>query len=166
MTREFVSYGPFEIPFETNHRGAKHIGKDDGRDFFAEYEDLGGARGCCLFAIRNGGGLRAAYVGKACRSFRQEVFAVDKLQKLNTAVHTWTHGTPVVLFAVAPPRASDELITEVERFLIQSAKRVWPELLNIHHSGDPNWAIRGVTVTHVGQRSDSALAMARMLRLD
>lgn len=164
MTKEFISAGPYEIPVEKNAKGTKLVTRDLAREFFEFDEGLGRGRGCYIFAIRNRG-LRAVYVGKATKSFQQEVFTADKLQKLNEALHAWTHGTPVVYFIVAPARLSADTIAETERYLIQIAKRAWPDMLNIHHSGAPDWEIRGVTSSHPGTKSDAAADLISMLKL-
>ncbi|MCC6623562.1 MAG: hypothetical protein IT385_20045 [Deltaproteobacteria bacterium] len=166
MTRELNVFGPYEIPYETNDRSAKYVSADDGRQFFDDNPDLATGRGCYLFAIRTRG-LRAVYVGKATRDFRREVFTADKLQKLNSALHAWPRGTPVALFVVTPPRVhSPALISDVERYLIRSAKRAWPDLLNIHHVGENDWEIRGVTAAHKGTPSEAAQALTRLLKLE
>lgn len=164
MAREFLTYGPYEIPFEINSKGTKLVTRDLAKEFFEGDEALGKARGCYIFAIRNRG-LRAVYVGKATKGFVREAFTADKLQKLNEALHAWTHGTPVVYFLVAPPRLSSATISEAERYLIQVAKRAWPDLLNIHHSGAPTWEIRGVTSSHRGTKSSAASDIVSMLKL-
>jgi hypothetical protein len=123
-------------------------------------------RGCYLFAVRNRG-LRAAYVGKATQGFGQEAFTPDKLQKYNTALHEWPHGTPVLLFVMTPQRVySAALIGDVEKYLIRSAKRAWPDLLNVHHAGADDWDIAGVTAPHAGRRSQAESELARLLRFE
>lgn len=158
--------GPHEVPHQVNDRGSKHITGEDGRDFFDALDELRDRRGCYLFAIRNRG-LRAAYVGKATKGFGQEVFATDKLQKFNTALHEWPHGTPVLLFVLTPPRVySASLITDVEEYLIRSAKRAWPELLNKQLARDDDWDISGVTAPHAGRRSAPETDLARLLKFE
>jgi hypothetical protein len=162
MTSLFVA-GPLEVGYAVNGHGSKHINREDGREFFEGVEGLAEARGCYVFAIRNRG-LRAAYVGKATKGFGQEVFSADKLQKYNEALHAWPHGTPVLLFAVTPPRVrSAALISDVEECMIRCAKREWPELLNKHHTGPDDWDIPGVTTPHPGRRSEGESALASLL---
>jgi len=157
--------GPYEISFDKNRGKTKRIGKEHGRGFFDEHDALADRRGCYLFGIRTKG-LRAVYVGKATQNFAQEVFAVDKLNKYNDALHEESHGTPVMLFVVTPTRIhSEKLITDVEEYLIRSAKRVWPGLLNKHHAGADDWKISGVTAAHRGRRSASELALMQLLKL-
>jgi hypothetical protein len=158
--------GPFEVGFADNGR-SKLIEAEDGRAFFDENVELADRRGCYVFAVRSGRGLRAAYVGKATRSFEQEVFSADKLQKYNVSLHKWPHGTPVLLFVVTSPRVrSPKLITEVEEHLIREAKRGWPELLNKHHTGPDAWDICGVTAEHRGRRSSAELALLKLLKYE
>lgn len=157
--------GPYEVLCSVNGKRSKHIGKDDGRELWDEYNGLGDERGCYLFGIRTGRAVRAAYVGKATKSFQQEAFTADKLQKYNAALHEWSHGTPVMLFVITPKNIrSAKLITDVEEWLIREAKRAWPDLLNKHHTGADNWQISGVTAPHKGRRSDAELELVRMLR--
>jgi hypothetical protein len=158
--------GPYEVPYDDNERGAKHVTSECGRIFFDVYDGLSERRGCYIFAIRNRG-LRAGYVGKATKGFGQEVFAADKLQKFNTALHEWPHGTPVLLFVLTPPRVhSSALITDVEEYLIRSAKRAWPDVLNKHHTGPDDWEISGVTVPHAGRRSGAEADLVRLLKFE
>ena len=92
---------------------------------------------------------------------------MDKLQKYNTALHTWEHGSPVLLFVLTPPRVrSAKLITDVEEYLIRSTKRVWPDILNKHHTGPDSWDISGVTADHPGRRSAPESALSQLLKLD
>lgn len=58
------------------------------------------------------------------------------------------------------------LITDVEEYLIRSAKRVWPDILNKHHTGSDSWDISGVTAVHPGRRSKSELALNQLLKLE
>jgi hypothetical protein len=159
--------GPFDVECWLNDRGTKRIDATHGREFFEENEWLIRRRGCYVFAIRSGRGLRAAYVGKATKGFGQEVFAVDKLNKYNNALYKWDHGSPVLLFVLTPPSIrSAPLITDVEEYLIRSVKRVWPDILNIHHTGPDSWDISGVTADHAGRRSQAESALAQLLKLD
>jgi hypothetical protein len=163
MTSLEVS-GPHSVPYEKNARSAKQITNANGSAFFAEFEEFAQRRGCYLFAIRSHG-LRATYVGRATAGFGQEVFAADKLVKFNKALHLWPHGTPVLFFVMTPPRiSSPPLIAEVEKYLIRSAKRAWPELLNTHHAGPDNWDIRGVTAPHPGPLSNAEMAFMNILK--
>ena len=159
--------GPYEVRFETNARGTKHIEASHGRAFFEDWDGLAQCCGCYIFAIRSGRGIRAAYVGKATKGFGREVFAVDKLQKYNTALHTWHHGSPVLLFVVMPGRSSSsKVITDVEEYLIRSVKRAWPDILNKHHTGADDWDISGVTADHKGRLSQSEATLSRLLKFD
>ena len=157
--------GPYEVNFWLNDRGTKHIEAEQGREFFEEWEGLAECRGCYIFAIRSGRGIRGAYVGKATKGFAQEVFAVDKLQKYNTALHRWDHGSPVLIFVVMPAGTrSGKVIREVEEYLIRSVKRAWPDILNKHHTGADDWEIAGVTADQPGRQSSSVVALAQLLR--
>jgi len=159
--------GPYEVKFQSNARGTKRIEAADGREFFEEWEGLAGHCGCYIFAIRSGRGIRAAYVGKATKGFGREVFAVDKLQKYNTALNIWDHGSPVLLFVVMPGRStSSKVITDVEEYLIRSVKRACPDILNKHHTGADDWDISGVTADHRGRLSQPEAALSRLLKFD
>jgi hypothetical protein len=158
--------GPYEIAYETNRHGTKHIYANHGREFFEKKNaaHLRSRRGCYLFAIRNRG-HRAVYVGKAAHGFDREVFTPDKLNKYNGALHEWPHGTPVLLFVTTPTNIwSESLIIEVERHLIRLAKRAWPDLLNVHHAGADNWDITGVTAPHRGRRSVAESTLVKLLK--
>jgi hypothetical protein len=158
--------GPYPVDYTTNKHGTKRIEADHGRRFFEDIPHLGSCHGCYVFAIRNRG-LRAAYIGMAAHGFGQEVFTNDKLHKYNEALHEWTHGSPVFLFVVTPGRVrSRALIREVEQYLIRSAKRAWPDLLNVHHAGEDNWDISGVTSPHRGRRSEAEMSLVQLLKFD
>src|SRR4051812_13247390 len=110
-------HGPWEVPFEVNDRGAKHITKAHGVEFWKSHPSLQDSRGIYVFAIRNRA-LTPAYVGKASKTFGGEIFTVDKLNKYNSSVHNWPHGTPVLfLLAFPSTRWSNAKLLQIERAL-------------------------------------------------
>src|SRR5262245_60180744 len=79
---EFVVAGPFEVPA---HRAkvSRVVRTAEAATFWAKHKAFKTRRGCYVFGIRSGGGIRPMYVGKATKSFGQEVFEPHKLNKYN-----------------------------------------------------------------------------------
>jgi hypothetical protein len=57
------------------------ITADCGREFCEKNQEIADLRGCYVFAMRVGGGTTPYYVGRATKTFRQEVFTPEKLMK-------------------------------------------------------------------------------------
>lgn len=161
MTTLFSVSGPWKIDVRANQHGAKRI---EPSEFWADDDEIASRRGCYIFAIRNKG-ILPAYVGKATKSFRQEVFTPEKLNKYNEALHIWTHGTPVMFFVETTSRgaAVSKRIGTLEQFLIREAKLANPALLNKHHAGPQEWEINGITVPHRGKKSVGEAAFMQMM---
>ncbi len=94
MPARFDVFGPFEIP-TSKQPGGKRVDKKQLGEFWKAAEDsLPDAKGCYVFAMRAGKGMRPVYVGRASRrSFRQECFTTDKLYKLTNAMAAYERGT-------------------------------------------------------------------------
>lgn len=163
----FEVNGPFEVP---TYKGlaARLIRSDEGRSFFSRYPALAKASGCYVFGMRAGRGITPFYVGKACRTFEQECFAPDKINRYNECLVDYARGGPV-LFLVALPvrrgRRNEQAIGELEDFLIQVAVARNQDLLNVKGTSAPEWGILGVLRSGSGRRSANADTFAKMLRL-
>ena len=160
--------GPREVPFHYGTRGRRLITSDDGAQFFADNEDIGERRGCYVFGLRSGGGITPWYVGKTLAYFDGECFQSHKLMKYNEALFSAGKGTPVLLFVVYPPAKGPPnhwAVDELESYLIQSAFRRNPALLNKTKRGEQYWGIRGVTLTARGKPSNAARNLSQALWL-
>lgn len=163
MGTEFVVDGPYVVGTSRNRRGGKLIAP---ADFWDDDDGLGSERGCYIFAIRNRG-IMPAYVGKATKTFKQEIFTPHKLNKYNEALHRWPHGTPVLLFVTTYRRKGVGLakkISALETFLIKASTLANPDLLNVHHTGPDDWEIKGVTAPHKGAKSEGEKALIRIIK--
>jgi hypothetical protein len=78
---EFLVQGPIRVEYEINN-GIKRIARINTITFWENDLELGHERGCYVFALRKGRAIIPYYVGKACKSFAQEVFTADKLLSL------------------------------------------------------------------------------------
>jgi hypothetical protein len=109
--------------------------------------ELGGERGCYVFAIRAGRGFTPIYVGKATKSFKQECLNPANKHKFSEGLADYEKGTPILYFIRHPPqrgKTNSKQIVEIENFLIQNASIRNPDLQNVHGRNAPNWSIRGV----------------------
>jgi hypothetical protein len=144
MTAIFSVVGPFEVPVYSKNKGHL-ITADCGREFCEKNHEIADLRGCYVFALRVGGGTTPYYVGRATKTFRQEVFTPEKLMKYVRCI-TDNIGTPVP-YMVAAERNSgvkNNQICDLEDFLIQNALAVNPDILNMRGKSALDWGIRGV----------------------
>ena len=98
MTEFFVS-GPHEVPLYRGRNG-RIVRQEEGSNFFRKHPSLARKRGCYVFAMRSGGGIKPAYVGKASKTFEQECFTAHKLGKCNQVLVDYGSGTLVLVFFV------------------------------------------------------------------
>ncbi len=117
--------------------------------------------------MRFGAKVRPYYVGKATKTFGQEVFAPTKLVHYNHAMANQKLGTPCLFLVVAPRHgATPQLIGHAERELIRMAAQANPNLCNKVGIKPPRWAIQGVIRGNAGGKSASAKAFAKTFGLD
>lgn len=156
--------GPFEVPFEVGAKGTKFISKPDD-DFWEIAVGLNKQKGCYLFGIRAGRGIVPYYIGKATKSFRQEIFTAHKLQKYNHAMSDYSKGTPVMFFVVQQKgNWSAAEIGEIEKFLIPLAYLKNESLKNDQHIPQKKWSIHNVVGgENKGRISKSEKGLRNML---
>lgn len=145
---KFSVHGPFEIPIYEG-QAARLIRADEGREFFSRHHALAQAAGCYVFGMRAGKGITPFYVGKATRTFAQECFSPDKLNRYNEVLVNYSRGSPVLFLVVHPRqtgRRNSSAIAELEDFLIQNA-------------------VAGVVNSSGGKPSAAAEAFAKMMGL-
>lgn len=125
-------HGPFEVPFERNENGAKHILSDRDGSFWAEVPPEVG-EGCGIYIMSIG--RVPWYVGLSARSFRQEAFTPDKLNKFNSAVFACPRGRPFLTFlrVTDPDSSCVEEVRDIEKVLISLAYGINRQLINKHH---------------------------------
>ncbi|MCL2831438.1 MAG: hypothetical protein FWD77_12000 [Betaproteobacteria bacterium] len=163
----FTVKGPFDVP-APKHAVARHISAEEGKQFWGEHPDLADECGCYLFAFRASQGYKPIYVGKATKSFSQEVFASHKLDKYNQGLVSIKKGTPVLFFVSLDKtrgRINESAIDEVESFLIQSGIVANKSLLNSRKTKVESWSISGVVRAGAGQPSDAAKELCQCLKL-
>lgn len=164
----FDVYGPFRIHY-SRKVGGKIIETQHGRDFWLSprTEYLQSERGVYVFAMRAGPGLTPLYVGKATKTFRQEVFTDRNLHKVTGAMADWRRGNPVLfLLAQTQGRVATRAIAELERFLINEAVLRNPDLRNVQGiDGGPRYEVPGVTGVKRGRRTTAQIAFRRLLGL-
>lgn len=163
----FSVEGPLPVPYYQG-RASKAIAGEEARDFWEKYPNWASRRGCYIFAVRAGRGIVPAYVGRATKTFRQEVFTSDKLAKYQRALADYVRGTPVMFLVMSPNgrgKPNISIIHELEEFLIQTALSVNEDLLNVRGTKRANFAIAGVLRTRQGKPSSAAQAFKRSLNL-
>jgi hypothetical protein len=165
MTAFKVS-GPLAVPVYVGNNG-RIVREEDGAKFFADHPSYSKKRGCYVFAMRSGGGVMPAYVGKASKGFGQECFLGHKLSKCNQALVEYEKGALVLFLFEAPVgvKTPSTQIDQLETFLIQTALSVNSDLLNVKKTKQEQWSITGVFRSGVGKPSGSALAARSMLRI-
>ena len=160
---EFRVYGPLEIP-------RTKLGKDTvvDKEGLAELWDSGEAgdaakkQGCFILALRRGKGFTPWYVGKASRSMEQDCFTPKRTSDYNKLLDK-EQGVPV-LFLIAPDgnkrKAPANDLSDLERFLLQSAQAKNPKLLTAKKDL-PDWSIHGVfrSKARAGKDEESLLSM-------
>lgn len=167
MPTLFTVIGPCEVPVYQGKAG-RTITDENVREFWAANPELESRRGCYVFGVRAGKGLTPAYVGKATKSLRQEVFAHHKLTRYQQFLVDYRKGTPVLFFLLAPQRKgapNSAHIGELEDFLIQTGLAANPDLLNIKGTKAEEWGISGVLRGGKGKPSNSAQLFRRLMNL-
>jgi hypothetical protein len=161
----FNVHGPFKVPVYEG-KAARTVTSDEGQAFWIKNTSLAKRRGCYVFGIRSGGGVTPIYVGKATKSFKQEVFQPHKLTKYQQALADYLKGTPVLFFLAPPATKGAPNVTsigELEEFLIQTAVLKNPDLLNVKGTKKADWGIAGIIRGGVGKPSKAAQALKSSL---
>lgn len=164
--RVFDVHGPFTVP-TYNGKAAKIVDSEALAGFW-ETTQLAMKRGCYVFAVRAGKGIRPVYVGRATKTFIKEVFAPHKLEKYQRCLADFHKGTPILFLLTATTSKGAPNISaihELEEYLIQTAVSRNPHLLNVRGTKREEWAIRGVLRSGVGKPSKSAVAFKRTLAI-
>lgn len=147
--------GPYEISFE-KRKGGRSLVFDEFWSDDARTAHLAGKCGCYVFAVRTGGGINPIYVGKATKTFKQEVFNPSNRHKYHNGFIEYGKGTPVMYFVVhgrSKGPDNKKHIAEIEGFLIQAGVAKNPSLQNVKGTQAPQWSIKGVIRNGSGKRS-------------
>jgi hypothetical protein len=153
----FVVHGPFEVSHEKK-KGGRTLVFDNFWEEDSEASFLRSERGCYVFAMRTGGGLQPIYVGKATKTFKQEVFNPTNKHKYHNGFSDYARGTPVMYFVVHPSQKGPTNATQIGRiedFLIQAGVAKNPGLQNVRGVLRPKWSIKGVIRGGVGKRTEA-----------
>lgn len=163
----FTVKGPFPVPASTLAAG-RHISAAEGKAFWEMHEGLATDRGCYVFAFRAAKGFVPIYVGKATKSFGQEIFTDHKLNKYNYGLASRRKGTPVLFFVCLVKTkgpVNRVAIDEAESYLIQSGLVANKHLLNSQKTKLESWSIGGVVRSGRGKQSAAAIDLCQCLKL-
>jgi len=159
---QFICHGPYKIPTTKQHVG-RTISKSNVSQFWKLSAINAAGVGCYVFAMRAGQSVKPLYVGRATKSFAQEAFATDKLNKYYTGLAQYKKGTPVLFFIGHPPSKKGmpniKHIKALERLLIQQGALANPHLMNVQHNSIPKWGISGVLRSTTKKPTSNAKAL-------
>ena len=95
----YETYGPFEVPAAQAPNGQRALDLEARRvrEFWLEVEylveGLSYSRGCYIFAISAGGGVKPWYVGVSTTGFRKECFQAQKKVIYQDAYNKFVKGS-------------------------------------------------------------------------
>ena len=164
----FTVRGPFDVPVTTKKAG-RIITKADISSFWDARPGIAKTRGCYVFAFRASKGLKPIYVGKATKTFSQEVFTDHKVRNYNDALADQVKGTPVLFFVALTTTkgpTNKTAIDDAESYLIQLGLAANKELANDRKVKVPSWSIQGVVRSSKGAVSKSAQELKRCLSMN
>jgi hypothetical protein len=162
----FTVKGPFAIA-TTKMKVGRSIGKADIEDFWSKYPVLATEKGCYIFGFKAAKGSKPIYVGKATKTFKQEIFTDHKLKKYSQAFGSQAKGTPILFFICANKTkgpTNKVAIDEAESHLIQAGLIANKNLLNDKKTSVESWSISGV-IRSKGRASNQALALRKCLNI-
>lgn len=161
----FDVVGPLRVPFYSG-KGGRTIRDEDIKSFWHVHKNYKSRRGCYVFARRAGKGYTPGYVGKATKSFGQEVFAHHKLSRYQQFMVDYAKGTPVLFFIIPPKRKGKpnaSLMGKIEKYLINLGFTANPKLLNQHYATVEAWGIRGVVRGGQGKVAKGTVDFRQMM---
>jgi hypothetical protein len=167
MSTTFTVEGPLAVPF-TRKKGGRVISSNDADKFWHKYKYLANCRGCYVFGVKAGRGSTPGYVGKASKTFRQEIFTEHKRNRYIEHLAEYRKGAPVLFFLKAPSRRGKpniKHIGELERFLIRLARAANPNLKNERLRQEEDWRIAGMVRSGKGKPRAAARALKRMVKM-
>lgn len=114
--RRFTVLGPYEVPTGGPAR-YKWIDDESLEYFWGRRPKIARRRGCYVFALRTGQGLKPIYVGRATRlTFAKECFTADKINKVHKGIRGRSGTLLLFLLAYETTRGAlnQRVITAVE----------------------------------------------------
>jgi hypothetical protein len=108
------------------------------------------------------------YVGKATKSFEQETFATDKINKYQNALFQFARCSVAFFFIVSPTRrgpVNERHIKQIEDNFIQVGYLVNPNIENKHGTKQPSWSISGIVRSKTKKPSSAAKSFSEMFDL-
>ena len=162
----FSVSGPFSIPY-TKQKVGRLITKENISAFWGTHTEIAAKRGCYVFGFKASKGSKPMYVGKATKTFKQEVFQDHKKNKYAQAFGSQAKGTPVMFFVSlnkAKGPISKSAIDEVETYLIQTGMVANKNLLNDKKTSVESWSISGL-IRSKGKVPKQALDLRKMLKI-
>lgn len=162
---EFIVRGPYVFKPE-NWTKRRIFTRESADQFKEQHKEILSKPGCYIFALKASQGYKPWYVGKTDKSFYSEAFTPDKLQKYNEVAASSHRGTPLLFFLQAPGRVGEQRkrrIAELELYLIQSASKKNPKLINIKGAKGPDWGIRGILRCKRGTSNKSSQIFKRIM---
>lgn len=166
MSTVFSVQGPFEVPYYQGKAG-RTITADNVKEFWQKHSSLSNRHGCYVFGIRAGKGWTPAYVGKATKGFKREVFSPHKLSRYQQFLADYLKGTPIIFFVVTPSKKGGPNVAhieELEAFLIQLGVAANPDLLNIKGTKAAEWGIVGILRGGSGKPTFSARQFRKLMK--
>jgi len=126
-----------KIPCTRSKKGFKIINEPAFWERAEErYPGISSAKGCYVFGLSAAGGMKPHYVGKATKTFKQEVFAAGKRNHYLKCMNDKS-GTPIIILIAAITNKGqlaqgvrDGAIAWIEEMLINSALLRNPDLIN------------------------------------
>jgi len=170
QTTALETFGPVKIPFVGVGK-MKHIRDEHIAEFWGQAiaRDMVKKQGCYVFALQASKGFVPWYVGKASKTFKQEIFTDHKIKKYNQLLWEGKKGTPVMFFVALPAnlrKVPVKVINDMEKFLIQSAVLKNEDVLNTHNTKNlPEWSIKGVVRASKGKPSAKSQVFKTMMGL-
>ncbi len=140
----YETYGEFAVPRKPTPKGKVF---DDSKKVLNDFWDvvdheipgLSKARGCYIFAIKAGRGIKPWYVGQTKKTFRDECFQPQKKAHYNNVINDTAKGTPVMLLVARHTSEKKTKLSKtlpvkeadfVEQLLISSALSANSDLVN------------------------------------
>jgi len=149
------------IPYETGSKGQKHI-KSPDKEFWGNCPDLAKQQGCYVFGIKVSKGITPYYIGKATKSFGQEIFTDHKINRYNNVLANTIKGTPTMFLISYPRKGAKRYIKELEDFLIQIAVVKNSKIENSKGTIQPKWGIKNILRSN-GKPNNHATAFKKMM---
>ena len=165
---EFTVSAVLEVPL---HPKLALLDKPTRKAFLKTYQESLGACGCYIFAAprKRASGMLPIYVGKATKSFSQECFTDEKLNKISRHL-LQNNARALSLILIKHPKqqglTNARAIADMERFLIQMAVAANPGLVNKWGTKPADWSIKGVIRSGPGKPSARALLVRSLLGLN